>query len=68
MTLASTIIGKLYSTINNGKKNQYLNYAQLLSNHQLVDRLYWSEEYQMYADYGLHTDHGTITTVFLNLK
>ena len=57
MVLASTVIGKLYSILNNEQTNKYLNYAQLLSNNDLLDQLYWSDEYQMYADYGLHTDY-----------
>jgi len=57
MILASTIIGKLYSILNNKQTNYYLNYAQILSNNDLLDQLYWSNEYQMYADYGLHTDY-----------
>ncbi|CAF3930979.1 unnamed protein product [Adineta steineri] len=57
MQLASSVIGKLYSIINNEQTNQYLNYAQLLSNNEQLDQLHWSEQYGMYADYGLHTDH-----------
>ncbi|CAF0959814.1 unnamed protein product [Rotaria sordida] len=58
MTLASTIIGKLYTIINNNEQtNKYLNYAQLLLNNEQLDQLHWSEQYGMYADYGLHTDY-----------
>ncbi|CAF4566972.1 unnamed protein product, partial [Rotaria sp. Silwood2] len=57
MTLASTIIGKLYSIINNEQTNKYLNYAKLLLNNEQLDQLHWSEQYGMYADYGLHTDY-----------
>ncbi|CAF2192352.1 unnamed protein product [Rotaria magnacalcarata] len=57
MTLASGIIGKLYSVLNNEKTNEYLAHAQLLSNNDLLDQLHWSDEYEMYADYGLHTDY-----------
>ncbi|CAF1172830.1 unnamed protein product [Adineta ricciae] len=57
MALASSVIGKLYSTIKNEQTNQYLNYAQLLSNNEQLDQLHWSEQHEMYADYGLHTDH-----------
>jgi mannosyl-oligosaccharide glucosidase len=57
MTLASKVIGKLYSILNNQQTNNYLNYAEILSNNDLLDQLHWSDEYEMYADYGLHTDH-----------
>ena len=57
MTLASSVIGKLYSIINNEQTNKYLNYAQLLFNNEQLDQLHWSEQYGMYADYGLHTEH-----------
>ena len=57
MTLASSVIGKLYSIINNEQTNRYLNYAELLSNNEQLDQLHWSEQLGMYADYGLHTDH-----------
>ena len=57
MALASSIIGKLYSIINNEQINEYLSYAQLLFNNEQLDQLHWSEQYGMYADYGLHTDY-----------
>lgn len=57
MTLASNVIGKLYTLYNHQSTNSYLNYAKILSDNDLLDTLHWSEEYQMYADYGLHTDH-----------
>ena len=66
MVLASTVIGKLYSILNNEKTNKYLNYAQLLSNNNLFDQLYWSDEYQMYADYGLHTDYVQLQRVLIS--
>jgi mannosyl-oligosaccharide glucosidase len=68
MVLASTVIGKLYSILNNEKTNKYLNYAQLLSNNNLFDQLYWSDEYEMYADYGLHTDYVQLQRVLISNK
>ena len=57
MTLASSVIGKLYAIINNEQTNKYLDYAELLLNNEQLDQLHWSEQYGMYADYGLHTEH-----------
>jgi mannosyl-oligosaccharide glucosidase len=68
MILASTVIGKLYSILNNEKTNKYLNYAQLLSNNDLLNQLHWSKEYQMYADYGLHTDYIQLQRVLISKK
>ncbi|CAF1041203.1 unnamed protein product [Adineta steineri] len=68
ITLASTVIGKLYSIINNEHTNKYLNYAQLLSNNDILDQLHWSDEYEMYADYGLHTDHAKLKHVLMPKK
>ncbi|CAF2973449.1 unnamed protein product [Rotaria sp. Silwood2] len=65
MTLASNVIGKLYSLLNNEKTNEYFNYAKLLSNNDLLDQLHWSDEYEMYADYGLHTDHVQLERVLI---
>ena len=57
MTLASKILGQLYAILNHQTTNEYLNYAEILSNNDLLDQLHWSDEDRMYADYGLHTDH-----------
>lgn len=57
MTLASSVIGKLYTLNNHEQSNPYLTYAQLLANNEQLDQLHWSEQHGMYADYGLHTDH-----------
>lgn len=57
MTLASNVLGKLYSFVNEEQANKYSNYANLLLNEEHLDQLHWSEQYGMYADYGLHTDH-----------
>jgi mannosyl-oligosaccharide glucosidase len=57
MTLASSVIGKLYAIRTNEQTNNYLNYAQLLFNNEELDQLHWSEQYGMYADYGYHTEH-----------
>ena len=65
MTLASEVIGKLYSIINNEKTNNYLNYAQILSDNDRLNTLHWSDEDQMYADYGLHTDHVRLQRVLI---
>ena len=57
MTLASSVIGKLYTLNNQEQTNPYLSYAQLLANNEQLDQLHWSDQHGMYADYGLHTDH-----------
>ena len=63
MTLASSVIGKLYSLINHEQTNRYLTYAQILSDNEQLDQLHWSEQYGMYADYGSHTDHVVLQRV-----
>ena len=67
MTLASAVIGKLYS-IHHQQDNIYSNYAQLLSNNEQFDQLHWSEEDGMYADYGYHTDHVQLQRVPMGSK
>ena len=57
MTLASSVIGKLYSIGNQQETNHYSAYARLLANNEQLNQLHWSEQHGMYADYGLHTDH-----------
>ncbi|UJR36867.1 hypothetical protein I4U23_029580 [Adineta vaga] len=65
ITLASSVLGKLYSLIDNKQTNKYLTYAQLLANNELLDRLHWSEDDEMYADYGLHTDYVKLKNVLV---
>jgi mannosyl-oligosaccharide glucosidase len=57
MALASSVLGKLHSMIDRRTTNKYLDYARLLADNDRLDRLHWSDEDGMYADYGLHTDH-----------
>jgi mannosyl-oligosaccharide glucosidase len=68
MTLASTVIGRLSSIINHEQTNEYFNYAHILSNNDLLDQLHWSDEDQMYADYGLHTDYVQLQRVLIPKK
>ena len=68
MTLASAIIGRLYAALNKESANAYLQYAELLANNDRLDALHWSDEDNMYADYGLHTDHVQLKRVAMPTK
>ena len=57
LALAASVIGKLYAIVKHQPANEYLQYAHDLMDNEQLDRLHWSEQDGMYADYGEHTEH-----------
>lgn len=61
MTYATSVMTRLSKFLNHSNYKRFDDYLNWLTNDHL-DNLHWSDEYQMYCDYGLHSQKVVLTT------